>query len=253
MKIIVINASCRPKGTTTQLARAALDGATSAGAETEMIMLLDRRIGYCTNCLKCYRDLESEITPCSIKDDMDEILGKLRDADGAIFASPVHNGFVTGLMVVMLERMAWRVIRPTGSFLGGMGMESRLNSKTRAVASIATAGGMPPKLRKYCDDGTPWLKGNLPLMLHAQWTGEMYAGAVLERLPETPEDWSKLYFLRKLSDGQLEEARALGAIMAGEIGKGELTAVTLDNLVGPVVRGIVGIMNRFNPPYRTLG
>ena len=252
MKIIAINGSYRPTGTTTQLAQKALDGAASVGAETEMLMLRDCRIGYCTNCLKCYRDLESEIAPCCIEDSMDEILEKLRDADGVILASPVHNGFVTALMVVLLERMAWRVLRPVGSFLGGMGMESRLSSKTRAVVSIASAGGMPPKLKKYCDDGTPWLKSNIPLMLHAQWIGDMYAGAVLEKLPETRDDWTELFFLRKLADEQLEEARVLGARMAEAIRSGELSAVTLDSLVGPVVRGIVGIMNRFSPPYKTL-
>jgi len=36
------------------------------------------------------------------------------------------------------------------------------------------------------------------------------------------------------------------------IKSGDLSAVSLDSLVGPVTRGIVGIMNRFTPPYKTL-
>ena len=253
MKVLAINGSYRRKGTTTQLAQKALEGAASLGAETEMIMLRDCDIAHCTNCLRCYKDLESEIAPCCMQDCVDEILEKLRDADGSIWASPVHNGFVTGLMVVLLERISWRVLRPVGSFLGGMGMESRLSSKVRAVASIASAGGMPQELgEKYCNDGTTWLKGNVPLQLHAQWVGDLYAGAVLEKLPDSPDDWSNLYFLRKLSDGQLEEARALGVRMAKAIEVGGLTPVTLDNLVGPMGRGIAGIMNRFRPPYQTV-
>ncbi len=253
MKVIAINGSYRRKGTTTRLAESALDGAASVGAETEMIMLRDCDIAYCKNCLKCYRDLESEIAPCCMKDSVDEIVEKLRDADGSIWASPVHNGFVTGLMVVLQERISWRVLRPVGSFLGGMGMESRLSSKVRAVASIASAGGMPRELgEKYCNDGTPWLKGNVPLQMHAQWIGDLYAGAVLEKLPDTADDWSNLYFLRKLSDGQLEDARALGVKMAEAIKAGGLTPVTLDSLVGPIGRGIAGIMNRFRPPYQTV-
>lgn len=251
MKIIAANGSYRSTGTTTQLAQKALEGAASIGAEIEMLMLRDLRIEYCKNCLKCYSDHASEIAPCSIEDDMNGILHKLRDADGVIFASPVHNGFVTGLMVVVFERMAWRVLRPVGSFLGAMGMESRLNSKTRAVVSILSAGGMPQKFRKYCDDGTPWLKSNVPLMLHAQWIGDMYAGAVLERLPKSRDDWTKVYFLRRLADDQLKEAHALGARMASAIKAGKLSAVTLRSLVGPAVQALVGIMNRFNPPYQT--
>ena len=75
---------------------------------------------------------------------------------------------------------------------------------------------------------------------------------MLEKLPDSPDDWSNLYFLRKLSDGQLEEARALGVRMAKAIEVGGLTPVTLDNLVGPMGRGIAGIMNRFRPPYQTV-
>ena len=88
--------------------------------------------------------------------------------------------------------------------------------------------------------------------MHAQWIGDLYAGAVLEKLPDTADDWSNLYFLRKLSDGQLEDARALGVKMAEAIKAGGLTPVTLDSLVGPIGRGIAGIMNRFRPPYQTV-
>jgi multimeric flavodoxin WrbA len=252
MKIIAVNGATRPAGTTTRLARAALEGAAELGAETEMLMLRDCRLGHCVNCLKCQRDLASEIAPCALADDADGIVVKLRDADGVIFASPVHCGFVSGLLVMLIERMAWRLMRPSGCFLGAMGMESRLASKTRAAASILSAGGMPPKLRKLCDDGTPWLKNNLPLMLHAQWIGDMYAGAVLERLPETRADWTQVYFLRRLADEQLAEARALGTKMAAAIRDGKLAAVTLASYAGPVVRGLVSILNRFNPPYRTV-
>ncbi|MFH1951233.1 MAG: NAD(P)H-dependent oxidoreductase [Pseudomonadota bacterium] len=74
MKILALNATYRPNKTTTQLTLKALEGATSMGADTEMVMLRECRIGLCTNCLKCYKDLESEIPPCSLSDDMDAIL-----------------------------------------------------------------------------------------------------------------------------------------------------------------------------------
>ena len=64
MKILAINGTYRKKGTTTGLTEAALQGAASAGAETEMVMLQDHDVRYCTNCLMCYKDLDSEIAPC---------------------------------------------------------------------------------------------------------------------------------------------------------------------------------------------
>jgi hypothetical protein len=39
---------------------------------------------------------------------------------------------------------------------------------------------MPERLRRFCDDGTPWLKSNATLILHGQWIGDMYAGADLD-------------------------------------------------------------------------
>jgi len=85
-----------------------------------------------------------------------------------------------------------------------------------------------------------------------QWIGDVYAGAVLEKLPDTPDDWSNIYFLRKLSKSQLEDARALGVKMAEAIKAGGLTPATLDNLVGPIGRGVARIINRVSPPYQTV-
>jgi multimeric flavodoxin WrbA len=253
MKILALNATYRPAQTTTQLARKALEGAASVGAETEMVLLRERRIEYCTNCLACYRDLESEIPACPLKDEMDDLLAKVRDADGILFASPVHNGFVTGLLTVFFERLAWRVMRPSGTFLGmAMGMRSRLASKTRALAAILNPGGMPQRLRRFCDDGTPWLKSNAPLMLHGQWVGDMYAGAVLTRVPQTEADWNGIYGLRRLAPEQLDEAFRLGVRLAEAAGSGMLRPVTLDTMTGPISKVVFGFISRFRRPYPTL-
>ena len=100
MKILAINGTYRKRKTITALTEAALEGAASVGAETEMIFLLDQDVRHCTNCLMCYKDLDSEVSTCSVKDSMDEILRKVADANGIILSSPVHNGFITGIMTV---------------------------------------------------------------------------------------------------------------------------------------------------------
>ena len=63
-----------------------MEGAASAGADTETVLLAERGVGYCRDCLTCYKDLESEIAPCSIDDDVQGILEAIRDADGVFFA-----------------------------------------------------------------------------------------------------------------------------------------------------------------------
>ena len=250
MKILVLNGAYRPEGTTTQLARAFMDGAKKAGARTDMVMRRDRKIGYCTNCLKCYAYPGQGIAPCSLEDDMDGLISRIAEADGVLFASPVHNGFVTGLMTVFWERLSWRAARPGGSLLKSMGIESRLTGKVRALGAISSAGGMPERLRRFCDDGTPWLKSNAPLILHGQWVGDTYAGADLERLPRTKRDWHRVFFLRRLSARQLQRAHALGAAMAQAIASGRLKPRTIGNMLPPALGWVMERVFTFSPPYR---
>ncbi len=253
MNVLAINATYRPKKTTTQLALKAVEGAASLGAHTEMVMLRDCKIDYCLNCLTCYKNKTSEIGPCSLNDDIDGILEKIQDADGIILASPVHSGFVTGLMTVFFERIVWRLMRSTGSSLGVMAnIESRLTEKPRAVISISSAGGIPERLRKHCDDGTRWLKGNAPLFFHGEWIGDMYAGARLTKLPQNEEDWSNIYFKRKLSQDQLEQAFNLGVKMGQAIKDGGLKPATMDTLFGPVTSTMMRAYNFLAPFYKTV-
>jgi multimeric flavodoxin WrbA len=216
MKILALNGTYRPAQTTTRLTQRALDGAASLGAGTEMVMLRDRNIQFCKNCLTCYKDLESEIAPCAIDDDVGEILEKVQEADGIILASPVHCGFVTGLMTAFIERIAFRLCRPTGEYMGFKGCpEPRSTVKARAVATIVSAGGVPTELRAYCDLGTPWLK-DAAVFFNGECIGDMYAGAVFTKELQG-DDWSRSFLFRELTEGQLQEAFNLGAKMAEAI------------------------------------
>lgn len=249
MKILAVNATYRKNGTTTRLVRRALEGAASAGAETEMILLADRDVRLCRNCLQCYRDLESELAPCPIDDDVGAILRAILDADGVVFASPIHNGFVSASMVALFERMVWRVCRPTGKILGLKGVpEPRRKERVRAIASIVSAGGMPDRLRSMCD-GTPFLKENAPHFLNGFWVGDMYAAAHLRRRPRTDEDWRGLYFLRELSTSQFARAHDLGVRMAKALDRGGRRPT---RAVGPVTAAILRPIAGFMGRYRTV-
>ena len=216
MKILALNATYRPTKTTTRLTQSALEGAASVGADTEMVMLRDRNIQFCKNCLTCYKDLESEISPCTIEDDVGDILEKIREADGIILASPVHCGFVTGLMMAFIERITFRLCRPTGEYMGLKGCpEPRLTGKARALATIVSAGGMPIEMREYCDLGTPWLK-ETAVFFNGECIGDIYAGAVFTKKLED-EEWSKSFLFRELTEEQLKETFNLGVKTAEAI------------------------------------
>lgn len=234
MKIIAINGTYRSNMTTSQLANKALEGAASQGAQTEMILLKDLDIKFCHNCLKCYKDLESEISPCSIKDDMDMILEKLKECNGVILASPVHNGFITGLMTLFFERLVWRFCKPTGKAMGLKGLpENRMPNRLRAIATIVSAGGIPPRLRRLCDAGTPFMRENGQLYLNGDSVGSIYAGAYLKKIPETDAEWANIYFLRELTDKQLTEAYDLGVKMVKKIKDNKIKPYDLKREMGP--------------------
>jgi len=248
MKILAINSSYRKNGTTTHLVQRALEGAASLNVETEQILLDGCNIQLCKNCLQCYRDIESALAPCPINDDMDLILQKIIEADGVIFASPVHNGFLTASMVALFERIVWRICRPTGEFLGIKGFpEPRRKDHVIATASIVSAGGMPDRLRKFCDGGTPFLKENAPFILNGFWVGDMYAAAHLPHAPQTEEDFQQIYILRKLSKEQLEEAYNLGVRMAQLLLKGNLRQKPL---VSPIISTAVRPFMKFLGRHR---
>lgn len=214
MFILAINASHRPDKTTTQLTRAALEGAASQGADTEMVLLVEKDIGFCTNCLTCYKDLESDIGPCILQDDMRPILESIKAADGVLLSSPVHSGFITGRMVAFMERATWTLCTPTGDILGLKGCPTpRLTDKPRASASLLSAGGIPTELRQYCDLGTPWLRDIASLLFNGEFVADMYAGASYPK-PVKNEEWPHAYLLREIMDSQIEEAFELGKTLA---------------------------------------
>ena len=222
MKLLALNATYRKKGTTTSLVNNALEGAATVGAHTEHLLLKDFDIRYCTNCLKCYGDLESEIVPCTHDDDVTLILEKIKEADGVLLGSPVHMAFLTGLMFVFMERAIFRLARPTGEMFGLKGVpEPRLTDKPRAIASIVTAGMVPDEMRPYCDEGTKWLKDNVPMIFNGEFVIDQYAAAYFPKELKDDE-WQRALFLRELTQKQHQEAFELGKTLATRISQGSV-------------------------------
>jgi multimeric flavodoxin WrbA len=179
-----------------------------------MILLMEKDVRHCTNCLTCYKDLESDIAPCTIDDEVHGILEEIKAADGVLLTSPVHCGFVSSLMTAFIHRASWTLLRPTGEIMGLKGMpEPRLADKARAIATIVSAGGMPAEFRSYCDTGSPWLQDMAANLCNGECVGDMYAGAAFNKELEGDE-WSKMYFFRELTEEQLQEAYDLGVTMA---------------------------------------
>ena len=125
MKVLGIVCSPRRHGNTEILVQEALKSAEEAGAEVEMFTIAGKTIFPCDACESC-----SETGKCHIKDDMQPLYGKMLEADGIIFGSPVWMWTVCAQALIILNR--------THVF----GREKRLRNKVgAAVIAPGRAGG----------------------------------------------------------------------------------------------------------------
>lgn len=100
MKILAISGSPKRNGFTDALLEKAVDGARSAGASAEKIVLNDIIFKSCQECGGC-----DKTGVCVLDDDMKNIYRKLESADGVIVASPVFFGSVSAQLKAMIDRL----------------------------------------------------------------------------------------------------------------------------------------------------
>lgn len=103
MKIIALNGSPKgQRGNTEVLLKHFLKGCKNKGADVETIYLKEKNIKHCCGCFTCW-----EKTPgkCIYKDDMEELLVKVSEADIIVYATPLYYFSVTGIMKDFMDRM----------------------------------------------------------------------------------------------------------------------------------------------------
>lgn len=102
MKILAVNGSPRgERGNTDRILQPFLAGAREAGAGTETVYLKDKRIEACQGCFTCWTKTPGT---CIHKDDMPELLLKMRLADAVVYATPLYVFTVSGLMKDFMDR-----------------------------------------------------------------------------------------------------------------------------------------------------
>ncbi len=113
MKIIAFNGSPRKVWNTATLLRKSLEGASSDGAETELIHLYDLDYKGCISCFACKEKGGKFYGRCAVKDDLMPIFKRVEAADAVIFGSPVYLGSVSGEMQSFMERLIFPYIKYT--------------------------------------------------------------------------------------------------------------------------------------------
>lgn len=136
MKVLGILGSPRIGGNTDRLLDRALAGAESQGAEIEKVILNQMRLRPCQNCDGCALNGR-----CIVKDDMQRLYPKLREADRVILASPIFFMGLSAQTKAMIDRCQclwvekYRLKRPIPK-----------GNKGRKGIFIAVAGSSKPDM-----------------------------------------------------------------------------------------------------------
>lgn len=103
MKILALNGSPKGKnGNTEVILQPFLKGCKKAGADVETVYLKDKNIKHCMGCFTCWTKTPGK---CIHKDDMEELLDKISEANIIVYATPLYYYTVTGIMKDFMDRM----------------------------------------------------------------------------------------------------------------------------------------------------
>ncbi|MCF8307363.1 MAG: flavodoxin family protein [Ignavibacteriales bacterium] len=102
MKALAIVGSARKDGNTAALAKAVLVELEKEGIETELIELAGHDIKSCKACYMCFQNKDGQ---CAIKGDVvNEVLGKMAEADAIIIGSPTYFSNVSSEIKALIDR-----------------------------------------------------------------------------------------------------------------------------------------------------
>ena len=100
-RVLILAASPRRNGNSTILALKAAEGVEAEGGEADVVRIGNLKIAPCNACDSCIVKPEAG---CVIKDDMQPLYRKIKDAHGIIFATPVYWFNMSAQMKLLIDR-----------------------------------------------------------------------------------------------------------------------------------------------------
>ena len=105
MKVVAVNGSARRDSNTARLIETVFGPLREAGIECELINLAGKDIRGCTACGKCREIADGQ---CHGRRDFgNELIDRLREADGIILGSPTYFADVTAEMKALIDRVGY--------------------------------------------------------------------------------------------------------------------------------------------------
>ena len=99
-KVLVVSTSLRGNSNSEILAKECERGAKDAGHEVEFVSLRGKDIRFCIGCMTCQKTGH-----CVLKDDVAEIMEKVKESEVIIFATPIYYYEMCGQMKTLLDRL----------------------------------------------------------------------------------------------------------------------------------------------------
>lgn len=130
MKVLILNGSPKSNGNTFTALNIVCNELNKQKIETEIIQIGNKNIRGCAACGHCIKNQDRK---CSIKDEVNDIIPKIIEADGIIISSPVYYSGVNGTMKSFLDR-AFYVLGVNGSL-----MRHKVGA---SVVAVRRSGGM---------------------------------------------------------------------------------------------------------------
>lgn len=110
MKVVVLNASPRPKGNISQMLCAMQEELLARGDQVEFIDVCKLQVRPCIGCMKCRSAKKCVLA----EDDSQRVMKLLQECDGLIVGSPCYWDNMTGQLKVLFDRMAYGMLDDSG-------------------------------------------------------------------------------------------------------------------------------------------
>ncbi|MFR2737512.1 MAG: flavodoxin family protein [[Clostridium] innocuum] len=155
MKVLGINSSARKDGNTAILMNEVFEALNTEGIETELIQLAGEIIEPCKACWAC----SGQENCVHRKDCFREVFGKMKEADGILFGSPVYSANVSANMQALLERAAVVGDMNPGLFIHKVGAAVTAARRGGALQAIDTMNHFFLNHEMYVAGSTYWNMG----------------------------------------------------------------------------------------------
>ncbi len=99
-RVIVLSTSLRRGSNSDMLADRFVEGALSAGNDVEKVSLVGKDIQFCRGCFACQK-----LGRCVIKDDVNDIMAKVLEADVVCWVTPIYYYEMSGQMKTLIDRL----------------------------------------------------------------------------------------------------------------------------------------------------